>query len=93
MVEPAERIGVGNVGLATLAALRKADELGVSSLAFPGMVCGVGGVSKSDAAGAMVESIAAFNPKFTVILVGFDDDLTEEFRRWSQKLSQGIRLK
>jgi O-acetyl-ADP-ribose deacetylase (regulator of RNase III) len=87
MTEPAEKIGVGNVGAAVKATLRKASELGLRSVAFPGMGCGVGGVTKSDAAKAMVESIVDFNPSFTVYLIGFDDELTEEFRRWLGELS------
>ncbi len=87
MTEPAEQIGLENVRLATAAALEKASELGVESLAFPGMGCGVGGVPVSDAARAMVERVTDFNPSFTVYLVGFDDELTEAFRKWA-KLSR-----
>jgi O-acetyl-ADP-ribose deacetylase len=89
MTEPAQFIGVDNVRLATLAALAKAKELGVSSLAFPGMGTGVGGLSKSAAAKTMVESILEFNPSFSVYLIGFDVELTEEFRRWLAKLRRG----
>jgi O-acetyl-ADP-ribose deacetylase len=91
MTEPAEPIGPGNVSSATLAALRKASEMGVKSLAFPGMGCGVGGVGKSDAAEAMVAAIVDYNPPYTVYLVGFDDELTEEFKRWSGKLNRETR--
>ena len=86
MNEPAEAIGPGNVYAATSAALRKAADLSVRSLAFPGMGCGVGKVTKSDAAKAMVEAILEFNPDYTVYLIGFDDELTREFQRWSSKL-------
>ncbi|MBD3388703.1 MAG: macro domain-containing protein [Candidatus Altiarchaeales archaeon] len=79
---PGEIIGPENVNSATDAALRKASELGVESVAFPGMGCGVGGLSKSVASRAMVESILDFGPEFTVYLIGFDDELTEEFRGW-----------
>jgi len=82
MKEPAEAIGVDNVRAATSAALAKASELGVSSLAFPGMGTGVGGVEKSGAAKTMVESILDFKPGFTVYLVGFEPELAEEFGRW-----------
>jgi len=88
MREPAERISLDNVVLATKAALLKASELGVSSLAFPGMGCGVGGVSYSDAACAMVSAIIGFNPSFRIFLIGFDDDLTGEFRIWVKRLNQ-----
>jgi O-acetyl-ADP-ribose deacetylase (regulator of RNase III) len=91
MAEPAELIGVENVRKATRAALAKAKALGVRSLAFPGMGTGVGGVSKSDAASAMVESILEFAPPYTVYLIGFDVELTQEFRRWLAKLRPGRR--
>ena len=45
MKRPAMRIGVENVMLATQAALRLANEMGLSSIAIPGMGAGVGGVS------------------------------------------------
>jgi O-acetyl-ADP-ribose deacetylase len=91
MTEPAEPIGPKNASSATAAALRKAAELGVTSLAFPGMGTGVGGLSKSAAAQAMVEAILTFNPSYIVYLIGFDDDLTEEFRTWLAKLRQETR--
>jgi O-acetyl-ADP-ribose deacetylase len=93
MGEPAERIGVANVSAATRAALAKARELGVGSLAFPGMGTGVGGVGKSDAARAMVEAILDFGPEFAVYLIDVDVELTEEFRRWLRKLSPGRKSK
>ncbi|GAH84142.1 unnamed protein product, partial [marine sediment metagenome] len=45
MKRPAMRIGVENARLATQAALRLAKEMGLSSIAIPGMGTGVGGVS------------------------------------------------
>jgi len=86
MKNPAERIGIENVRIATEAALKLASELGIKSIAFPGMGTGVGGVSKRDAARVMVETIKDFiNKKDTklikVILVGFDDELTGEFKK------------
>lgn len=89
MASPSELIGVDNVRSATQAALRKAKALGVVSLAFPGMGTGVGGVAKSDAARAMVESIIDFSPQFRVYLIGFDVELTGEFERWLVKLRPG----
>jgi O-acetyl-ADP-ribose deacetylase len=82
MTEPAERIGVGNVRSATIAALAAARELGVSSVAFPGMGTGVGGVPFSDAARAMVECILEFAPEFSVLLIDIDLELTREFEKW-----------
>ncbi|MBU0762918.1 MAG: macro domain-containing protein [Candidatus Altiarchaeota archaeon] len=91
MHEPAELVGVENVLKATDAALKCASSLGISSLAFPGMGTGVGGVHASAAAEAMVSSICDFNPSFDVYLIGFTDVLTFEFRRWIQNLMSGTR--
>lgn len=91
MAEPAEVIDVENVVLATKAALVCASKIGISSLAFPGMGTGVGKVSASDAAEAMVGVIASYGPFFDVYLIGFDDDLTAEFERWILKLNPGTR--
>ncbi|NPA96284.1 MAG: macro domain-containing protein [Crenarchaeota archaeon] len=57
MERPAQRIGVNNVYAATYAAIDKAVELGVESVALPGMGTGVGGVPFNDAAKAMVRAI------------------------------------
>lgn len=73
MAEPAIRIGLENVRLAVRAALESAKSLGISSLAFPGMGTGVGGLNFEDSAKAMVEEIASFNPPFDVYLVGFTE--------------------
>lgn len=84
MKNPAERIGIENVEKATLAALRLASKLNIKSLAFPGMGTGVGGIRKRDAARAMIKTIKSFLRKDTtlreIILVGFDDELTQEFK-------------
>ncbi|MGC9210051.1 MAG: macro domain-containing protein [Acidilobus sp.] len=81
---PASRIGEENVRLATRAALKLAKELGLSSIAFPGMGTGVGGVPYSVAATAMVDEIRAFidafgPPPAKVVLVAYDIDLYEAF--------------
>jgi O-acetyl-ADP-ribose deacetylase len=86
MSSPAERIGVGNVRKATAAALARADALGVSSVAFPGMGTGVGGVGKAAAAEAMVGEVLSYEPGFTVLLIDIDLELTREFGRWLEKL-------
>jgi O-acetyl-ADP-ribose deacetylase (regulator of RNase III) len=94
MEEPAQEIPVENVEKATHAALELANRLGAKSIAFPGMGTGVGGVSKSDAAEAMTRAIKRFvsdkerNKDLRlekIILIGFDDELTAEFRKWTQK--------
>jgi len=74
MSQPAMRIPAKNVGLATRAALKLADERGFSSLAMPGMGTGVGGVEPADAAAEMLKEIKAFTPRVlnSVILVDID---------------------
>ncbi|RLG15808.1 MAG: macro domain-containing protein [Candidatus Nanohalarchaeota archaeon] len=82
MVGPAERVGVGNVRRAVLAALELAREKGIFEVAFPGMGTGVGGVDKGEAAHVMVCEILDFvskNEGFRVVLVGFDEELYECF--------------
>ena len=84
MKYPASRIGEENVRLATRAALRAARELGISSVAFPGMGTGVGGVPYMVAANAMVDEVRSFieangPPPDKVILVAFDDELYQAF--------------
>jgi len=90
MERPAQAIDAENVKIATIAALELASELGIETLAFPGMGCGVGGVSYSDAAKNMIEAIMEYRPDYTVFLIGFDDDLTLEFQRWQKRLNHGI---
>ncbi|NPB02199.1 MAG: macro domain-containing protein [Methanopyri archaeon] len=84
MERPAQRTTVDKVRKATEAALRKADELGVGSVAFPGMGTGVGGVPYEEAAEAMVDVIERLAPELenvgTVYLVGYDEELAEAFR-------------
>ncbi|MEA3254625.1 MAG: macro domain-containing protein [Candidatus Altiarchaeota archaeon] len=98
MKSPTERIPLENVGEATYAALECANRLGVDSLAFPGMGTGVGGVKKKEAAEAMIKSIREFmgnkinnNNLKKIILIGFDDELTNEFMTWNQKLNPEAR--
>jgi len=83
MERPAMRIGVDNVRLATRAALEKADELGVKTIAFPGMGTGVGGVPPEEAARAMVEEIRKRIEEGTgikkVVLVAIDERLYRAF--------------
>ncbi|RLI92530.1 MAG: macro domain-containing protein [Candidatus Altiarchaeales archaeon] len=85
MKNPVEKIDIENVRRATLAALKLASKLKVESIAFPGMGTGVGGVNKEDAANAMVNTIKSFINEDKIIkriiLVGFDDELENAFRR------------
>jgi O-acetyl-ADP-ribose deacetylase (regulator of RNase III) len=100
MEKPSEKIPAENVEKATTAALELGNRLGAKSIAFPGMGTGFGGVSKSDAAQAMVRAIRRFiNDKDgtkslrieKIILVGYDDELTSEFRKWTQKQDPGTK--
>jgi len=84
MENPAESIDKDNVRAATYAALRCAKNLGVRSLAFPGMGAGIGGVAKKEAAAAMLAEIKRFSTEEkasldSIILVAFDKELKKEF--------------
>ena len=85
MSEPAMRISVENVQLATRAALRLADERGFTSLAIPGMGTGVGRVDPEDAARGMIEEIRRFPPQSlqSIILVDVDPAMV---RAWQAAL-------
>jgi len=77
------KTNVGKVRVAVKAALECAEEKGYTSIAFPGMGTGVGGVPVSDAAHVMIEVIKEFIDHGTnvkrIILVGFSKDLTGAF--------------
>jgi O-acetyl-ADP-ribose deacetylase (regulator of RNase III) len=77
MSEPGMRIPADNVALATRAALGLADEHGFTSIAFPGMGTGVGGVAARDAAIRMVKAVREFVPRTlnVVTLVDIDPDM------------------
>ncbi|MBN2014216.1 MAG: macro domain-containing protein [Candidatus Altiarchaeota archaeon] len=84
MSSPAQRIGIKNIEKATYAALECASRLGVKSIAFPGMGTGVGGVSKRDAAEAMIRSVKGFisselSGLDSISLIAFDRELLEAF--------------
>jgi O-acetyl-ADP-ribose deacetylase (regulator of RNase III) len=83
MKEPAMRIGIDNVKMATEAALNCASENGIKSIAFPGMGTGVGGVDPYEAAGAMVDVIRSFNDTTIeeVILTGHEKEMFKAFQR------------
>ncbi|WFO76272.1 macro domain-containing protein [Desulfurococcaceae archaeon MEX13E-LK6-19] len=84
MERPAMRIGTEQVRLAVKAALEKAKELNIESIAFPGMGTGVGGVPYKDAAKTMVNTVKEFlrNVKHSirkVYLVGYTEELANAF--------------
>ena len=91
MPEPAMRIPVENVRLATRAALRLADAQGFVSLAIPGMGTGVGRVVPEEAAHGMIEEIRQFQPRSlqSVMLVDIDPVMV---RAWQAALSRSVTL-
>jgi len=78
---PAMRTTAEKVSLAVAAALACADELGLRSLAFPGMGTGVGRVSHRDAARAMLEAARRFSPWSLqeVVFVAFEEEMLRAF--------------
>jgi len=57
MTQPAMRTNLDAVYRATKAALKLADQLGISTIAFPGMGTGVGGLDYYDAVKTMLNAI------------------------------------
>lgn len=76
-------ITVREVEQAVIAALGKAEELCIESIAFPGMGTGVGGVPYDKAARTMVDVIKGFVKKGRCVkkiyLVGYTEDLARKF--------------
>lgn len=85
MERPAMPTSKQNVRLATRGALECACQLGIVSIAFPGMGTGVGGLNVEEAANIMVDEIKSHVESGTslkkVVLVGFGSDLTEAFAK------------
>jgi O-acetyl-ADP-ribose deacetylase (regulator of RNase III) len=83
MERPAEPIPIENVRLATRAALQCADKNMLRRISIPGMGTGVGGIPKGEGAKAMVEVVKKFRALSLeeVILIGFDDELVDEFKK------------
>jgi len=81
MERPAMQTSKQNVKLATRGALECARQLGIASVAFPGMGTGVGGLNVEEASSAMVDEIKSHVESSTtlkkIILVGFGPDFTE----------------
>jgi len=84
MTRPAMPTSRENAKLATRGALDCARELGVKSMAFPGLGTGVGGLDPQEAARVMVEEIKRHIETGTtlkqIVLVGFAADLTQAFK-------------
>jgi len=90
MTRPAMATSRENARLATTAALQCARQLGIKSVAFPGLGTGVGGLDTRDAANVMVQEIKRHIESGTTleqaILVGFGADLTQAFREAVESL-------
>jgi len=89
MERPAMRTTPEKVARATEAALKCAEELGVGSVAFPGMGTGVGGVDPDDAARVMMEAaknhIDGGTELKEIAFIGFDETLTKAFERHARE--------
>jgi O-acetyl-ADP-ribose deacetylase (regulator of RNase III) len=83
MEQPAMRIGINNVKLATKAALEFALNNNIKTIAIPGMGTGVGGVSLEDAAREMVNIAKKYEDKFKkIIFVGYSEELANAFNKY-----------
>ena len=80
---PAMPTNKQKVRLATKGALECAKQLGIRSIAFPGMGTGVGGLSVKEAAEVIIAEIKnhieSGTPLKKIVLVGFDSFLAEAF--------------
>jgi len=85
MEQPAMPTNKQNVRLATKGALECARQLAITSIAFPGMGTGVGGLNVEEASEVMVDAIKRHvesgTPLKNIILVGFNADLARAFER------------
>jgi len=85
MERPAMSIGRENVRLAVKGALECAEQLGMRSVAFPGMGTGVGGLNLEEAARTMISQIKRCVDEGTslrqIVLVAFSDDLAHAFKK------------
>ena len=84
MEYPAMRTTTEKVRAAVNAALNLCKELGIRTIAFPGMGTGVGGLNPRVAAEVIVDSIVKHVSEGTtlrkILLVAFDDKLYRSFR-------------
>ena len=80
MQKPAMKIDVGNVKLATRAALDLATKLNIKSIAIPGMGTGVGGVETRAAAKAIVDISKKYEDKLEkIMLIDRNADMVKSF--------------
>jgi len=89
MKMPAMHIGAENVKLAMKGALECAEQVGIQSIAFPGMGTGVGGLQFEEAAAIMVKATKKHIDSGTcvkkIVFVGFRDELTNVFKKAIEK--------
>lgn len=90
MKKPSQPTDIETIKKATSAALEEALRLKVSSVAFPGMGTGVGGLPKEKAAKSMIEVMKKFlerkGKKIKIILVAYDDELYNAFKKAKAEL-------
>jgi len=83
MKQPAMRIDVENVKLATKAALELGVKLNLKSIAIPGMGTGVGRVPVDDAAKTISSIAKTFENKFKqIILIDRNQDMIDSFKKY-----------
>jgi len=83
MEQPAMRIGINNVKIATKAALEFALKNDIKTIAIPGMGTGVGGVSLEDAAREMINIGKNYENRFEkIIFVGYSEELANAFNKY-----------
>ena len=78
------------IRLAVKAALKKAKDLGVKSLAIPGMGTGVGGFPEEKAAGIIVEEIMKEKPSFGITLVDMNKRMVNAFKQALSELKRKV---
>jgi len=83
MKQPAMRISVGNVKLATEASLKLGFELKIKTIALPGMGTGVGGVDVNEAAKSIINISKKYVDRFeTIFLIDRNDEMISAFHRY-----------
>ena len=80
---------------ATYAALKLADEMGLRSIAFPGMGTGVGGLKPAEASEAMFKALVELLERGLrverVVFVDLNERVVEAFREKLEELRGGLR--
>jgi len=83
MTRPAMAATLSDVKAATRGALDCAQQIGIRSVAFPGLGTGVGGLDLEEAANAMVDEAKRFIKAGTaikqIIFVGYNADMAKAF--------------